>query len=133
MLAERYAVDAIHRGVAHDAKPRELDVYLLVGSKHAAQAVDVISLGVDGVGHGLVIGMYLAVASGGFYHIAHDDERLVAKHLSQEVDVLGGVGGAEVLAVVEYLMPALAVLLAHLALQYLGSLLIEGVAMCHGS
>ena len=49
------------------------------------------------------------VVGDGLYHISHDDERLVAEHLSQEINVLGGIGNAEMLTVVQNGVAALGI------------------------
>lgn len=48
--------------------------------------------------------------------VAYDDKSLIAEHLTQEVEVARGIGGAEVLAIVQDDGAALGVGLGQLAL-----------------
>ena len=64
-------------------------------------------------------------------HVAHDDERPVAEHLFDEVDVFGGVCRAQVLAVSQYHAPAACVFFGELARQHLGGLGVKRVAAGH--
>ena len=72
-----------------------------------------------------------AVIGDGLYHISHDDECLVAEHLPQEIDVLGGVGCAEVFTVVQNGVAALGIGFSQFALHDFGSFLIERIALRH--
>lgn len=54
----------------------------------------------NGVGY-LCFSLTLVVVGYWFYHVSYDDECLVAKHLFQKIKILGGVGCAEMFAVVE--------------------------------
>lgn len=66
-----------------------------------------------------------------FHHISHDDERLVAEHLSQEINVLGGVGCAEMLAVVQDGAAAPGIGFCQFALHDFRGFLIKGIALRH--
>lgn len=87
-------------------------------------------LGVDGIGY-LAFSLHLVVVVGRLDHVAPDDECLVAEYLSQKVDVLGGIGGAEVLAIVEYGVASFGIRFAQLALHDFGYFLVERIALRH--
>ena len=116
LLSERYTVDAVHRRMAHDAESRESDIDFLIGSKYLGKTVQVVALGMDGKGYP-VFCLAFAIVGDGLYHISHNDECLVAEHLPQEIDVLGGVGCAEVLTVVQNGVAALGIGFSQFALH----------------
>ena len=63
--------------------------------------------------------------------MAHDDEGLVAEHLSEEVDVLGSVGCAQMFAIVENHPAVVGILFFKFARYHLRCLGKEGIVLCH--
>lgn len=131
LLTQAYTVDAVHGGMTHYAEIRELNVNILIGGKGLAEPQNVFFLGAYVIfdtrrRHKLALAAGLAL-----HNIAHDDESLLAEHLAQEVDVLGGIGSAEMLAVVEYNAATLCIVDRKLTRQYLSCLLIERITACH--
>ena len=52
-LAQRNAVDAVFRGMAHDAEVGELHVDGLVDGEHLGESREIVALGVQGVSNAL--------------------------------------------------------------------------------
>ena len=87
-----HSIDAFHGGMAHDTEISELDVDFLVCCKYLLQSFQVFYFCLQTKCH-LLVALYPrgTIVVGRPHHIAHDDEGLVAEHLSEKVDVLGGV------------------------------------------
>lgn len=101
-LAQRHSVDAVLRGMAHNAEVGEAHVHLFVHVEHLGKPCEIVCLGVEGVAHTAVsahLGTILRLTD----DAAHDDERIVAEDLTEKVDVLCGVCRAQMLAVIENL------------------------------
>ena len=96
-----------------DAEVGEAHVYFLVGSKHLGQACQIGAFGVQSVGY-TTVGLHVPSPLGRLHHIAHNDEGVVAEHLTQKVDILGGIGRAQMLAIIQYLAAAGSIGLAEL-------------------
>ena len=80
-LAQRYSVDAVFSGMAHYAEVGEAHVHLLVHAEHLGESREIVGLGMEGVAHTAVsahLGFLLRLT----YYVAHDDERVVAEHLT---------------------------------------------------
>ena len=84
----------------------------------------------NGVGY-LCFSLTFVVVGCRFYHVSYDDECLVAKHLFQKIKILGGIGCAEMFAVVEDGVAASGIGLCEFALHDFRGFLVERIRLRH--